>query len=54
MWEWLWLLLMFCLLTGKSLPRVLLVVLLMFAVMTFVISILGYRLRFFVSRMPGI
>ena len=45
---------MFYLLMGRLLTRVLLVALLMFAVMTFVISILGYRLRFFVLRMPGI
>ncbi len=54
MWEWLWLLLMFCLLTGKSLTRVLLVALLMFVVMIFVTLILGCRLRFFVLRMLGI
>lgn len=52
--EWLWLLLMFYLLMGRLLTRVLLVALLMFAVMIFVISILGCRLRFFVSRMLGI
>ena len=30
------------------------IALLMFAAMTFAISILDYRLRFFVLRMPGI
>ncbi len=45
---------MCCLRMGRLLTRVLLVALLMFAVMTFVISILGYRLRFFVLRMPDI
>ena len=44
---------MCCLRMGRLLTRVLLVALLMFAVMIFVISILDYRLRFFVSRKPG-
>ena len=53
-WSLVWLLLMCCLLMGRLLTRVLLVALLMFAAMIFVISILGYRPRFFVLRMPGI
>ena len=39
---------------GKVIDEVLLVALLMFAVMTFVISILDCRPRFFDSRMPDI
>lgn len=39
---------------GKVIDEVLLVALSMFAVMIFAISILGYRPRFSVLRMPGI
>ena len=39
---------------GRLLTRVLLVALLMFAVMIFRHLDIGYRLRFFVLRMPGI
>lgn len=39
---------------GKVIDEVQLVALLMFAVMTFAISMLDCRPRFFVLRMPGI
>ncbi len=39
---------------GRLLTRAQLVALLMFTVMTFVISMLDCRPRFFVLRMPGI